>query len=151
MSVPQKICHQSVVLLSLLSLNSSAGGLMVLSVFQWFLCLKWMMIQMILLVLGETRPPPPPSPAPPQKATTTKKLYASLHLIDAGRFKAEWEKLYSSADSSSQKWNGLVNLQSAAQWSAFILWDLSICRRRGRAVAVKVFAFTVLLAEQYQK
>ena len=73
-----------------------------------FLYLKWMMIQMIQSALGKE-----------------KNDYALLRHADAvrSRMKAEWEKSYSRADLSKQKWN---MKQSGILLSALILWDLSI-------------------------
>ena len=50
-----------------------------------------------------------------------KKMYALLCLIDAVRSKAEWEKLYSTADLSSQKWNGLVCCSQHSYFGTFHL------------------------------
>ena len=73
-----------------------------------FLYLKWMMIQMIQSALGKE-----------------KNDYALLRHADAvrSRMKAEWEKSYSRADLSKQKWN---MKQSGILLSALILWDLSL-------------------------
>ena len=76
------------------------------------------------------------------------KMYALSCLIDAVRSKADWEKLYSTADLSSQKWNGLVCCSQHSYYGTFSFEDAG-----GRVLAVKVFLFTVLLAEleQHQK
>ena len=111
---PQKICHQSIVLLSeflfcdYLSLNSSAGGLMVFSAFQWFLCLKQTMIQTILLVLGQNLP----------SKNTPKQMTVCFVAVKS---KAERKKSYSTADSSSRKRNGLApcSQQLSGQQSYF--------------------------------
>ena len=128
-------CHQ---ILSLLSLNSSAGGLLVFSA-----------ISIVSLFevdddtnnsVGVGRYPPPP----PNWKTKTKNdcmlrctLLMQLGLKRSG--KSHTAQLIHPVG------NGTV-WYLAAQWSALILWDLSI-RRGGRVLAVKVFTFTVLFAE----
>ena len=74
--------------------HSSAGGLMGgFQPFQWFLHLKWTMIQIIQSTLGKKESP---------------RLYALLCLTDAVRSKMERDESYSAADLPHQKWKGLV-------------------------------------------
>ena len=72
--------------------------------------------------------------------------YASYCFIDAvrSRMKMEREKSYSTADLPSQKWNGST-LQQCLYFGTGPFEEGG-----GRVLAVKVFAITVLLADEHQ-
>ena len=72
--------------------------------------------------------------------------YASYCFIDAvrSRMKMEREKSYSTADLPSQKWNGST-LQQCLYFGTVPFEEGG-----GRVLAVKVFAITVLLADEHQ-
>ena len=140
MSVPQKICHPSVVvLLSLLSFKSSAGGLMVFSAVSTVSLFEAGHDTNDYVRVGRELPPP-------SKKT---RLYASLQLS------LKWSRKNYTAQLIHPAGKGTV-WYLAVSSSLVSSHTLGPFHSRGgggggrRVLAVKVFAFTVLLAEQHR-
>ena len=95
---------------------------------------------MILLALGKT-------PPPKKKQKTTTQLDAALRLIGAVRSKVKREKSYTQLiEVIHPVRNGLVPCSQHSYFRTFPFKE-----GVGRVLAVKVFRFTVLFAEQHLK
>ena len=113
--VPQNICHPSVVLFSLLLLNSWWLWRFP-KLFQWFLHLK-LMTQMIWSMWVKNK-----------NKQKTHKCFIAPCWSSSSRTKEKRGKLFSTAALSPEKWNSLV----ATLQSALVLLVLSMGERGGR-------------------